>query len=194
MNLEILVSSMRMECDDILRLIISRCSKISRYVCHRWRDIYDQIIHEHYPFNIHLLPANLLTPADFRVIINTIWWQYYHKLNMNFIWRYSNLLNMCLLAEYQKLSDEFLFAKAQSFNRPIWEKICSWQLLPEDFLRAFSNKLCWSIVSLIQSKQLSPEFVHDFSDRIDWNYYGAVRVRLTPDFKRELSAKTQFIF
>lgn len=54
------------------------------------------------------------------------------------------------------------------FDKDLWGDISCYQILSEDFMREFKDKIEWGTVCANQ--QLSDNFIIEFKDRVEWDY------------------------
>jgi len=105
-------------------------------------------------------------------------------LSDDFIMKYDRYLNFDLLSDNYHFSVEMLRIYSHRVN---WLKVLKRQKLSVAFLREMSSFFdddCWIIVS--RSQELPESFIHDFADRLDWEYillYQHVSSRFLDDHK-----------
>jgi len=77
------------------------------------------------------------------------------------------------------LTKEELLQKAETEG---WEYISEYQILSEEFIREFQDRVNWFYISAHQT--LSDEFRKEFQDRVNWDYISAYQT-LSEEFIRE---------
>lgn len=103
----------------------------------------------------------------------------------DFILKYDRYLNFDLLSGSYHFSIEMLRIYSHRVN---WLKILQRQKFSVLFLREMVNTFdddCWVIISRCQ--ELPESFIHDFADRLDWEYillYQNVSSRFLEDHKK----------
>ena len=65
-----------------------------------------------------------------------------------------------------KLSEDFLTENSKHFSSHLWMMICAYQVLSEDFIRKFADKVDWRTISSHQ--EISENFIREFQDKVDW--------------------------
>ena len=86
------------------------------------------------------------------------------------------------ISQYQILSENFIREFKDKVN---WERISQYQTLSEDFIREFKDKVDWDSISKCQ--KLSEEFIEEFKHKIYWNklFKYNEKVNLSKEFKRK---------
>jgi hypothetical protein len=77
------------------------------------------------------------------------------------------------ISYYQMLSEDFI---REFQDKVYWDNISEYQTLSEDFIREFQNKVNWSNISFYQT--LSEDFIREFKNKVDWYY-----IRLNENLK-----------
>ena len=86
----------------------------------------------------------------------------------------------------QVLSEEFI----REFNDKVdWENISRYQTLSEEFIREFKDKVVWHNISFSQT--LSEEFIREFKDKVHWYSISANQV-LSEEFIREFKDRVDW--
>ncbi len=85
-----------------------------------------------------------------------------------------------------KLSEDFLTENNKYFNDHLWKMVCGWQVLSEDFIRKFADKVDWHSISSHQ--EISENFIREFQDKVDWKMISQKK-NLSEDFIREFQDK-----
>ena len=73
-------------------------------------------------------------------------------------------LNWVEISYYQVLSEDFI---REFKDKVYWKQISYKQVLSEDFIREFQDKVYW--VNISYKQELSLEFIKEFEDKVDWN-------------------------
>ena len=86
------------------------------------------------------------------------------------------------LSHYQILSEDFIREFQDKVN---WKLISQYQTLSENFIREFKDKVDWDSISRYQ--RLSEEFIEEFKNKIYWNklFKYNEKVNLSKEFKRK---------
>ena len=103
----------------------------------------------------------------------------FQKLSESFIQKHYHLVNWNLIVIYQHLSVEFLDELNFIWNSSNWNNISSCQILTEEFITKYCNKLNWNNISQYQS--LSESFLIQNENNIDWNFISEFQ-NLSPPF------------
>jgi hypothetical protein len=71
-------------------------------------------------------------------------------------------------------SEEELEENIMLFKKLDWHTICYAQVLSENFIEKYSDKIYWELISECQN--LSEEFIEKHSDKVDWDYIAIEQV------------------
>ena len=63
---------------------------------------------------------------------------------------------------------DFVEKLLKKLNIIDWNKLSHYQILSEDFIREFKDKIDWMAVCRYQ--KLSEDFIREFKDKVDWWY------------------------
>jgi hypothetical protein len=89
------------------------------------------------------------------------------------------------ISYYQILSEDFIKEFQDKIN---WTCISEYQTLSEDFIREFQNKVNWSNISFYQT--LSEDFIREFQDKVNWiNIRFNEKLQLSDKFCEEFDEK-----
>jgi hypothetical protein len=88
---------------------------------------------------------------------------------------------------YQILSEDFI---REFKDRVSWYWISRCQKLSENFIREFKNEVTWSILS--ESQTLSEAIIREFKDKVDW-YCVSEHQKLSEEFIREFKDQVEWI-
>jgi len=61
----------------------------------------------------------------------------------------------------------FLKEHAHKFNNYQWQWVSEKQILSEDFIREFKDKVYWTLIC--ENQTLSEDFINEFEDKVDWS-------------------------
>jgi len=84
-----------------------------------------------------------------------------------------------LFHHFCKLSENFLDKYAAKFTDDCWYHISYYQMISEQFIEKYSDKLRWAGISLAQ--ELSEQFMEKHSDKLTWDYI-SMSQKLSEDF------------
>jgi hypothetical protein len=82
------------------------------------------------------------------------------------------------LLKNQKVSEHFIRKNNFEFNKACWDQVCANTRLSNDFLREFSKKINWSIIS--QFQKLSIDFIREHKTKLDW-----IKISLYQEFNED---------
>ena len=87
-----------------------------------------------------------------------------YELSVHMMRLFQNRLNWRYIAQYQSLRVDFIREFIEYQLRPYMEVICKYQLLDEDFIRNYKDKVDWDLV--LEYQELSTEFILEHADVI----------------------------
>jgi hypothetical protein len=89
---------------------------------------------------------------------------------------------------YQILSEDFIKEFKNKIN---WNYISCYQKLSENFIREFQDKVHWGLISEYQI--LSEDFIKEFKNKVNWNYISRYQT-LSENFIREFKNKIDWYY
>ena len=95
------------------------------------------------------------------------------------------LYNKILNSNYKSLKE------IKSINDIGWCEISKFQILSEDFIREFQNRVNWGYISVNQ--KLSDGFIGEFKNKINWTYI-SYHQNLSKNFIRKFANKVDWIY
>jgi hypothetical protein len=90
------------------------------------------------------------------------------------------------ISKYQILSEDFI---RKFKNKVNWEYISQYQKFSKDFIREFQDKVNWSMISTYQ--KFSEDFIREFQDKVNWRRVSKCQ-KFSEDFIREFQHKVDW--
>lgn len=100
------------------------------------------------------------------------WQRYfnYHVPTEKFIEEFKDIIPWCYIPGRVKMSESFIRRHRLEMEKyySCWNSICEHQVLSEEFIEEFADKVDWKAVSFKQ--KLSKEMIHKYANKVDWRY------------------------